>query len=294
MNAKRKDMTSSKTSQKIFLLITFIWSFTFWGLSIYLSIKNELKLLESLELLSIIMSSKLSGTLLIITLLGMLAGYGPLLGAIIILIINPSMRRYFKNNFKLNTPFKYYLQIISLFFIITVVPAIPLMFLNGITVTPIQSIILLLTLFFIYQFITSGTEEIGWRGYLLPSMLQTKTPWQASISIGIIWALWHTPIILYVFYGQGLTIPQIIISFIGFIAGTIAMATIHTYYYLKTKNILFNMFIHAISNTLPMFIGSLLILSYEISVMVQVLLWVFVIYLTKKNKTLFDTVQKNY
>ncbi len=44
-------------------------------------------------------------------------------------------------------------------------------------------------LFFAYQFITAGTEEIGWRGYLLPSMLQKKTPWEASVRIGIIWAL---------------------------------------------------------------------------------------------------------
>ncbi|MDY0372018.1 MAG: CPBP family glutamic-type intramembrane protease, partial [Sphaerochaetaceae bacterium] len=129
-------------------------------------------------------------------------------------------------------------------------------------------------------------------GYLLPTMLQEKTPWQASLRIGLIWALWHTPIILYVFYTQGLPVFQIIISFIGFIAGTIAMATVHTYYYLKTKNILFNMFIHAIGNTFPMLAGLVIASSYEISVAVQILLWVFVFIITKKNKDLFDTLQE--
>lgn len=122
-------------------------------------------------------------------------------------------------------------------------------------------------------------------------MLKTKTPWDASVRIGVIWALWHTPIVLYVFFTQGLLVFQIILSFAGFIAGTIAMSTVHTYYYLKTNNIFFNMFIHAISNTLPMFVGMLFASSYEVSVAVQMLLWVFVFIITKKNKELFDTVQ---
>lgn len=53
----------------------------------------------------------------------------------------------------------------------------------------------------------------------------------------------------------------------------------------------FNMFLHAISNTFPMFVGMLFASSYEISVAVQLLLWVFVLIITKKNKLLFDTIQ---
>ena len=70
------------------------------------------------------------------------------------------------------------------------------------------------------------------------------------------------------------------------------MSTVHTYYYLKTDNLLFNVFIHAIANTLPMFVGVLSPSSYEISVAVQLLLWVFVICIKRKNKDLFDTVQE--
>lgn len=183
------------------------------------------------------------------------------------------------------------MQIITLFLFITIIPIVPLALRDGLATPLTGSLVNFLVLFFIYQLITTGTEEIGWRGYLLPSMLQKKTPWEASVKIGVIWALWHTPIILYVFYAQGLPMLQIALSFIGFIAGTIAMATIHTYYYLKTKNILFNMFIHAISNTLPMFVGMLFASSYEVSVAVQILLWVFVLIITRKNKIIFDTVQ---
>lgn len=292
MAEKRKEIKIEKNTQNIFIGFSFIWSFIFWGLGIFFSVKYNVKPLENADLLRLILNGNLKGELGLITIMNTLAGYGPMLAVIFIYIFDPSVKKYFKNKFKLSTPFKYYLQIITLFLLVTVAPVIPLAINKGLKETLTWSTLRFLLLFFLYQLITASTEEIGWRGYLLPSILRKKTPWKASVSIGIIWALWHTPIILYVFYSQGLPIPQIILSFIGFIAGTIAMSTIHTYYYLKTNNILFNMFIHAISNTLPMFVGMLFASSYEISVAVQVLLWIFVIFITRKNKELFDTVQE--
>lgn len=280
-----------KRTQKIFLAFTFGWSFIFWGISIYLSIKGNTMIPESTNVLKSIIDNTLSGNLLTIVILNTLAGYGPLLGAILVYTYDSNARKYFKNRFKLRTPIKYFLQIIALFIIITTIPAIPLIISRGLSTSVSLSLLGFLLLFFVYQLITAGTEEIGWRGYLLPSFLKKKTPWNASVYIGVIWALWHTPIILYVFYAQGLTLYQIILSFAGYIAGTIAMSVVHTYYYLKSENILLNVFIHAVANTIPMFVGIMASSSYEVSVAVQVLLWVFVFYITKKNKDLFDTVQ---
>ncbi|MDD4219128.1 MAG: CPBP family intramembrane metalloprotease [Sphaerochaetaceae bacterium] len=285
-------MQCKKKPQRLFIGFTFIWSFIFWGLSIFLALKGNIELLESGALLQAILHNNIEREVRTITILNTLAGYGPLLAAIFITIYMPTTRKHFTHRFKFNTPFRYILQIIGLFLLITIIPAIPLFISKGFSTAPTWSLLGFSLLFFGYQFITAATEEIGWRGYLLPTMLQEKTPWQASLRIGLIWALWHTPIILYVFYTQGLPVFQIIISFIGFIAGTIAMATVHTYYYLKTKNILFNMFIHAIGNTFPMLAGLVIASSYEISVAVQILLWVFVFIITKKNKDLFDTLQE--
>lgn len=287
-------MIIKKSLDRTFVAIAFIWSFLFWGAGIFLSVKGNVKILENADLLNAVLNNTLGGGLRTIAILNTLAGYGPMMAAIFLIIFAPETRRYFKNKLKVKTPLRYVVQIITLFLSITIIPAVPLLFANafGLSTPVTWSLLGFLLLFFIYQFITAGTEEIGWRGYLLASMLKKKTPWQSSVYIGIIWALWHTPIILYVFYAQGLSIIQIILSFAGFIAGTIAMSTVHTYYYLKTNNILFNMFLHAISNTLPMFVGILIGSSYEISVAVQVLLWVFVIFIAKKNKVLFDTVQE--
>lgn len=279
-----------KKQRGIFLAFAFIWSFVFWGLTIFLAVKGNIRLLENADLLKTILRGALGGKLAAITIFSALAGYGPLFAAFFVLTLFPATRTYFVRKFRLTTPLKYVLQILALFILISALPAIPLALSNGLAENPSWSLIGFVVLFFLYQFFTAGTEEVGWRGYLLPSMLKNKTPWDASVHIGIIWALWHTPIVLYVFYAQGLSIPQIMASFVGFVAGTIAMSAVHTYYYLKTKNILFNMFIHAIGNTIPMFIGMMVADSYQISVFVQVLLWVFVIILAKKNKKLFDQI----
>jgi len=37
-------------------------------------------------------------------------------------------------------------------------------------------------------------EETGWRGYLLPRLLERTGPVRASLALGLVWALWHLPL----------------------------------------------------------------------------------------------------
>ena len=39
-------------------------------------------------------------------------------------------------------------------------------------------------------------EELGWRGYLLPALIDRVGTWPALILSGAIWGLWHSPVIL--------------------------------------------------------------------------------------------------
>jgi membrane protease YdiL (CAAX protease family) len=39
-------------------------------------------------------------------------------------------------------------------------------------------------------------EEPGWRGYALPRLLRNRSPFAASLVLGVIWAVWHVPLLL--------------------------------------------------------------------------------------------------
>jgi len=50
------------------------------------------------------------------------------------------------------------------------------------------------TLTFVLTPWSGAWEEPGWRGYALPSMLQSQSPLVASTGLGILWTLWHVPL----------------------------------------------------------------------------------------------------
>jgi uncharacterized protein len=48
---------------------------------------------------------------------------------------------------------------------------------------------------FLYVFIfTAVGEEIGWRGYALPRMIESLGAYKATFFLGILWFLWHLPL----------------------------------------------------------------------------------------------------
>ena len=61
-------------------------------------------------------------------------------------------------------------------------------------IPPVMEILPMVTLFAVF----SGPlgEEIGWRGFALPKLLETRTALAASLILGSVWAIWHLPLIL--------------------------------------------------------------------------------------------------
>lgn len=58
--------------------------------------------------------------------------------------------------------------------------------------------------YFLYMLFLGGTlqEEYGWRGYLLDALQSRLSPLWASLVVGGIWAIWHTPLFLMAGTGQ--------------------------------------------------------------------------------------------
>ncbi|AXH95481.1 CPBP family intramembrane glutamic endopeptidase [Ornithinimicrobium avium] len=52
------------------------------------------------------------------------------------------------------------------------------------------------------------TEEAGWRGVLLPLLQRRTGPVQASVLVGVVWAVWHLPLL--VSRGQGDPVQSLI------------------------------------------------------------------------------------
>ncbi|HEU5100824.1 MAG TPA: type II CAAX endopeptidase family protein [Roseiflexaceae bacterium] len=71
-------------------------------------------------------------------------------------------------------------------------------------------------------------EELGWRGYALPRLLQRFNPLTASLIVGALWAVWHLP----AFFVSGL--PQASLAIPAFLFGTLCLSILATWIFLHT------------------------------------------------------------
>ncbi len=68
--------------------------------------------------------------------------------------------------------------------------------------------------------ISAAGEEIGWRGVLIPELLKITSYTRASFLSGIIWAVWHYPLIFLADYNAGTPLWYGTICFTVMIVGT--------------------------------------------------------------------------
>lgn len=72
---------------------------------------------------------------------------------------------------------------------------------SGVSFIPI--LLISMSLGFLKAFTTAFGEEIGWRGFLVKEFSNLTSYTNASWIIGIVWAVWHIPGILFVGYNAG-------------------------------------------------------------------------------------------
>jgi membrane protease YdiL (CAAX protease family) len=101
---------------------------------------------------------------------------------------------------------------------------------------PVEVIVLSQTLLaltlapFLNMLFTMG-EELGWRGFLLPRLMPLGQ-WKAALWSGVIWGVWHAPVIV-----QGHNYPGYpVLGVFMMIIFCILLGTIITWLYINTKS----------------------------------------------------------
>lgn len=111
-------------------------------------------------------------------------------------------------------------------------------------------------------------EEIGWMGYAFPKMARTRSAFRASILLGLLWGLWHLPVIDYL----GVATPHgayFVPYFVAFTAAMTAVRVLIAWVYSNTQSVLLTQLMHASST------GALVIFSPGVNAG-QETLWYFV------------------
>jgi len=98
----------------------------------------------------------------------------------------------------------------------------------------------------LWHSITALGEEIGWRGFLTPLLMQKTGFLGTSLVVGLIWALWHAPIIFLTDYNAG---PRDLeIQFLNYTVLMIGLSLILTYLRLKSGSLWPCVTLHAAHN----------------------------------------------
>ena len=88
----------------------------------------------------------------------------------------------------------------------------------------------MLPILILFSFPAALGEELGWRGFALPRLLEKTSPWAASVLLGLFWGLWHVPPLL----AQGvLTLEALPV--LGAILAPIPITLIYTWLYCNTN-----------------------------------------------------------
>jgi hypothetical protein len=106
--------------------------------------------------------------------------------------------------------------------------------------------------YFFYMLVLGGTlqEEYGWRGYLLDALQSRLSPLLASLSLGVLWAMWHIP--LFFMTGTG----QANLSFWAYGLAVMAYTIIMTWVYNGSSRNLWSAFLmHTMFNVMLVMVG---------------------------------------
>lgn len=208
-----------------------------------------------------------------LALIGLIGAYGPTIAALIVqaMIQSSSVRDVWKKVIKVRVGWSPYLLVL-VFPLLTylLVYAFSLTY-HGETLTfhPLAGLGAIPIWFLVALPFGPMGEELGWRGFMLPRLLEKYSPIISSILVGLAWGVWH----LASFSFPGAALPEYFDVHLGTIGlyclNTIALSFFYTYIHLKTDGSVFlAILLHAFFNAAGSIAIDFLVDTEEISIQV--------------------------
>lgn len=79
-------------------------------------------------------------------------------------------------------------------------------------------------------------EEIGWRGFLTPKLYEKFGFTKTAIVSGLIWGVWHLPLVLFADYNDGSNAPTWYLV-CNFMVNIISVSFVFTWFRIKSENL---------------------------------------------------------
>lgn len=185
-------------------------------------------------------------------------GFGPLVAAAIVTwLIGDSLRAWAGQVLRWRVRPRWYLAafgiplvVVAAITAIYVVLGNPLELPVAVQQVPLYAVPLIHVLSMVSVFLVGGgQEELGWRGFALPRLLDRFDALTASLLIGAVWSVWHLP--LFSIEGSGQYGGQ----FAPYAVTVLALSILLTWMYRATgRSVLLAMVLHASYNSATVFL----------------------------------------
>jgi membrane protease YdiL (CAAX protease family) len=106
-------------------------------------------------------------------------------------------------------------------------------------------LVILLVIGTISAIFTALGEEIGWRGLLVPELAKVTTFTKTALLSGIIWSIWHYPMLLFAGYNMG---TPALYAIICFTISVVGLSVVFAWLRLKSGSIWPAVLLHASHN----------------------------------------------
>ncbi len=126
-------------------------------------------------------------------------------------------------------------------------------------------------------------EEIGWRGFALPRLQATRTAFDASVLLGVLWGLWHIPLYFVAGTGQFETLaagtdPAFAIG--GFVGWTIGLSVLFTWLFNGSRGSLLVVILFHAAVNLAVFLPAQLGTTGLVSLLNVAVTWIVALIVT--------------